>query len=102
SGIMHDQHACLDATQHLVGAMQLTARVATQTDVDEGMTATFHQAHTADVRVGSFAVLIAAASKSRLIAWRITRIEDRAINGHQPHPVVESAFRLWRAEQTTA
>src|SRR2546426_66307 len=66
------------------------------------MTATFHQAHTADLWVGSFAVLIAAASKGRLIAWRIARIEDRAINGHQPHPLIESAFRLWRTEQTTA
>src|SRR5207253_10105836 len=47
------------------------------------MRATFGQKHTAHLRIGPWPILIAATPKRRPVGWRIGRVEERAINGHE-------------------
>jgi hypothetical protein len=99
---VHDQHAGLHTAQQFVGAMPLAASIGTQAHVYERMTATLQQAHTADLRVGSLAILVAAASKGGLMAWRIGHVEERAINGHESQAFIKGSWCLRRTEQMTA
>jgi len=48
------------------------------------MAPTLGQQHTAHLRIGSFAKLIAAATKGLLIDFYIGDIEQRPIYGHEP------------------
>src|SRR6266487_1841698 len=53
---------------------------------------TLRQQHTADLRIGSLAILIARAPKCLLIGLRIRRVEERPIDGHEPIPTKEGGW----------
>src|SRR5260370_41287184 len=48
------------------------------------MRTTLGQEHTAHLRIGAWAVLIAAATKGQHVGFRLGSVEHRAINGHEP------------------
>src|SRR5260221_13991842 len=67
------------------------------------MTATLGQQHTAHLWIGAFALLIAAAPKGGLIGLRVSGVEDRPIDGHEPIATKERAgHRLWLRQHPTA
>src|SRR5438067_12122865 len=82
--------------------MSLAARVGAEAAIYDGVAPTLHQAHTADLRIGPFAVLIVRASKCRVIEGCIRDVEERAIKGHQSLALVERSGGLRRTERMTA
>src|SRR5436309_4197265 len=80
--VVHHQHSWLDRAQQVMSSMGLATCVGTETAIHDGVAPTLHQAHAADLRIGSFAVLIVRASKCRVIEGRIRDVKECAINGH--------------------
>src|SRR6266568_8957413 len=67
------------------------------------MTATLSQQHSAHLGIGPFAILITAAPKSCLIGRRVSGVEERAIDGHEPIATKEGAgHRLGLRQHLTA
>src|SRR6266852_2621705 len=58
------------------------------------MRTTLGQEHTAHLRIGSWPIVIAAATKGQRVGFRLGRVEHRAINGHEPLATKE---RTWHA-----
>jgi hypothetical protein len=85
--------------EQVVRRMHFGDIVAAELEFDDGMTATLGQQHRASLRIGSFAVLIAAAAKGGLIGWRIGRMEERAIDRHQPIASIKGAGHRLRLRQ---
>src|SRR5260370_4455793 len=48
------------------------------------MRTTLGQEHTAHLRIGTWPILIAAATKGQRVGFRLSSVEHRAINGHEP------------------
>ena len=67
------------------------------------MRTTLGQEDTAHLRIGSEPVLIAAAPKRRPIGGRIRRVEDRAIDSHEPiAPKEGTGHGGWLGDDLTA
>src|SRR5260370_22081302 len=48
------------------------------------MRTTLGQEHTAHLRIGTWPILVAAATKGQGAGFRLSSVEHRAINGHEP------------------
>ncbi len=73
--------------------------IAVQLQSHHRMAATLGQQHACDLRIGAWPILIAAAAKGCRVGWRIGRVEQRAINGHQPVAAKEGVGHARRRRQ---
>src|SRR2546427_7811306 len=60
------------------------------------MRTTLGQEHTAHLRIGTWPILIAAATKGQRVGFRLGGVEHRAINGHEPIATTESTWHARR------
>src|SRR5205807_8037643 len=67
------------------------------------MAATLGQKHTAHLRISPWPILIAAATKGQHVGIGLRRVEQRAIDGHEPIAAKEGArHAIFLGDQLTA
>src|ERR1700730_12267141 len=97
------EHLRTHLLQQTVSPMHFGNIVAVDFQPDHPMAATFGQEHTAHLRIGAWAVLIAAAPKGGRVGLGIGGVKDGAINGHEPIATKEGAGHAgWLGDQLTA
>jgi hypothetical protein len=88
------QHLWADLLEQAVRPMDFRDIVAAHLQSNDRMAATLGQEHTAHLWIGSWPVLITAATKGRGVGFRVGGVKDGAINGHEPIATKEGDFSL--------
>ena len=96
------QHVGLQARQQIIGHGHLRLLAALHAGSNAGMASTLAEQEQADLRKGTWPVLIAGAGESGRIGRRVGHILPRAIQRHQPPSKAVGPRRLGATQGPTA